>query len=251
MNRRRDRGFTLVELLVVIAIIGVLASLVMPALLRARDKANRAKCASNLKQLATACTNYSGDPTCYASQRFPHIRPPSASGGIDDGYEGKTASCCFRVLIFKKMLDACENFKCPTSPDLDEQMGSTAVTDPTTWVWGQEPTTQGTAQKVGPIANPLGTDVTLKDQQYLSYGYAMLVINIGGGAGSKTLVAADKSRLQTSSTGTNSGTHTNNMIGNHKDVMEVVYADTHTDEIAPDSPSITTGNIASTPTRFE
>jgi prepilin-type N-terminal cleavage/methylation domain-containing protein len=77
-------GFTLIELLVVIAIIAVLASLLLPALSRAKAKAQRVRCVSNLKQVTVALRMWADDN----SSKFPWEVSPAGGGtkGVSEAW---------------------------------------------------------------------------------------------------------------------------------------------------------------------
>ncbi len=78
-------GFTLIELLIVIAIVGVIAAILIPAFLSARERGRRTVCQSNLRQMTLAIQQYVQDNGTYPvyTTSNNHINP-DGTGGPDE-----------------------------------------------------------------------------------------------------------------------------------------------------------------------
>jgi len=117
MRRRKfAAAFTLVELLAVIAIIGILLSLLLPAVQQAREAARRVTCLNNLKQLSLAINNYES-----ALKTLPPSGLAGESFGEYDGLRGNALSWIVLVLPYIEEQNLAQRFD--TSRNVLNQTG--------------------------------------------------------------------------------------------------------------------------------
>jgi len=134
MKRRQGLfGFTLIELLIVIAIIAVLIAILLPVIFRAKESANRIKCASNLRQLGLALRIYAVDNAGHYPRTFMDVdeampiyftgpmdqvpfdsKPWSAGHGLYGYTWMNDVTASYYLLIHYKMLTP-DVFICPSS----------------------------------------------------------------------------------------------------------------------------------------
>jgi prepilin-type N-terminal cleavage/methylation domain-containing protein len=108
----RRSAFTLIELLVVIAIIALLMALLLPAIQKVREAANKMLCASNLRQILTASHNFHND--------YNRLPPGTMGGGKSAVYpfpmlDGPLVGILYFLLPYMEQDNLYKNFRLPTT----------------------------------------------------------------------------------------------------------------------------------------
>ena len=169
---KKPKSFTLIELLVVIAIIGILVTLLLPSLSKARQKAKLSVCISNVKQMSTAVTLYTSDD----EDRFPYVGTATQPGrrwlgklGTQNNYKVDVTGRPLNIYLGADE-DGMEVpvAKCPSTPHTDEYNYTMKGTDYFGNDYNAWPSLRG--KRVNEITEPSRVVVFAPDG---AYGIAM------------------------------------------------------------------------------
>jgi prepilin-type N-terminal cleavage/methylation domain-containing protein/prepilin-type processing-associated H-X9-DG protein len=237
MSMVRDKriGFTLIELLVVIAIIGILIALLLPAVQKVRDAANRTKCQNNLKQFALAIHAYHD-----ANGMFPQGVPTGLGNFLSFHvhilpYVEQTN--LYQRFNFNARYDNAANlalglilvpiYQCPIALRLQTEYGTGE------WSGGQ-PTL--TTHYYG-VAGPLGTN------PQTGQPYQFRVTNQGNEATQGILGMGSKVRLTDVTDGTSNTLMLGEMSWNDANYYRVWIRGTYDDDTNPDRDTTCCRNV--------
>lgn len=192
-------------------LLALLATLLLPSLTRAKSKANRTKCANNLRMAGLAMIMYADDKRFY-----PHVR---ATRDLDGDVTTSDSPRIARALLWYGYLDQTDTFICPESYDL--QVPSTALlAAPRTWFWDG-----GTIPAGGPSPFVDGqADPNLDQTGELSYGWTRR--GLTANTRSTALLSADRALRDDPAASDPLG-------GNHPDGWNVGQADGQVSWVTP------------------
>jgi prepilin-type N-terminal cleavage/methylation domain-containing protein/prepilin-type processing-associated H-X9-DG protein len=232
----RRPGFTLIELLVVIAIIGILIALLLPAVQKVREAANRTKCQNNLKQMALALHNYHdtngrfpsgvdqgvGNFLSFHVYLLPYLEQNNLYNQFNFGqhYDSPSNLALGLVLV--------PNYRCPSAIQLTTEYGSGE------WSGG-EPTL--THHYYG-VAGPLGTN------PQTGQPYEFLPTNQGNEATQGLLGLGTTTRLTDVTDGTSNTLLLGEMSWTKANYYRVWTRGTYDDTSSPDRDTTCCRNVA-------